>query len=99
MPAKKSIKGFSRYTTDGAGVFLRSIRIRPSGDVYRLIPDNGDGVNLAEIKVEEALSGNEDKCGGSVKATPKRLKEASKRDAISNTITNNQAFLINFLPI
>ena len=56
---RKPINGFARYSTDGVGVYLprTNTLLRPVGDVYNLIPDNGDGVNTVAISVEEALNG------------------------------------------
>lgn len=69
----KSIKGFSLYGTDGRGVYLRGRLIRPEGEVYRLIPDNGDGVNVVDISTKDALNaGNKVERKASKKTARKR---------------------------
>ena len=85
LTKKTPIKGFSRYTTDGARVYLRIRPIPASGDVYKLIPDNGDGVNLKSISVEDALkggaSGNEEQRKTGSTTTKKRSRRTSTRNA------------------
>ena len=79
MKAKGTpIKGFSLYTTDGTGVFLRARLLRADGDVYKLIPDGGDGVNLAEISVSDALAGGKSGTSG-VKRRPSGKRTTPKR--------------------
>ena len=52
---KKPIKGYSRFSTDGAQVYLRSRLIKPRKGMYDLIPDGGDGINSERVDIDVAL--------------------------------------------
>jgi len=77
------IKGFSRYTTDGVRVYLRTRRLPQTGDVYRLIPDNGDGINLADITVKLALAGGDENFVPKTNVKQVKKKALKKADLIA----------------